>query len=142
MSSAAAAAVADAFIFHWVHSPFRPQCPLHYLLFIRLCRRDALRSSACPTPLSYPSSRASLTRSCVTFIGHVVALWPFGIAARTAAAAEWSLVCLFVCFAVRPSSPSPFPTQQSPSNHPSIHFHSTTSSFFPISFSSAFCQTF
>lgn len=64
----------------------------------------------CLPPLSYPSSRASLTRSCVTFIGHVVALWPFGIAARTAAAAEWSLVCLFVCFAVRLPSRSPFPS--------------------------------
>lgn len=53
-AAAAAASVADAFIFHWVHSPFRPQCPLHYLLFIRLCRRDALRCPACPpfpTPL-------------------------------------------------------------------------------------------
>lgn len=82
----------------------------HNVRSITCCSFDyvaATRWDALPAPLSYPSSRASLTRSCVTFIGHVVALWPFGIAARTAAAAEWSLVCLFVCFAVRLPSPSP-----------------------------------
>lgn len=73
---------------------------------------------------------------------------------------EWSLVCLFVCFAVRPrptltrhlphsprwrTSPEESPSEH-PSNRPSIHIRSTTSSFFPIctsfSFPTAFCQTF
>lgn len=73
---------------------------------------------------------------------------------------EWSLVCLFVCFAVRPqptlfrplphgprwrTSHEESPTEHT-SNHPFIHIRSTTSSFFPIctsiSFPTAFCQTF
>lgn len=70
--------------------------------------------AAALAPPSLPSSTASLTRSCVTFIGHVVALWHcWPHSSRVVA-------CLSICLFCS-TSPSPFRSPGAtiqPSFHP------------------------
>lgn len=155
----------------WVHPtvcPFQAQSSLHYLPLIRLCRRDALRWPhllLAPPLLFFYSDSNMLVRYFYRSCGGPL-VSPPPLVRRTVAVdgdddVEWSLVCLFVCFAVRPrptltrhlphggprwrTSHEELPSEH-PSTHPSIHIRSTTSSFFPIctsfSFPTAFCQTF